>query len=108
MRGDAPGAVTQQVLAVLEVHPGRAQAASQCVLEIVHAHLQQVRLFPGPPPCGIEHVGDWLAAVGEDVRGMLAASCLHHGARDSVEHRETIIRVLHVLARDDDRREVRG
>ena len=78
MRRDPMGAVTQEVLPILEAHAGRPQTTTEGVLEVVHPNLRQVRPGACLAPRPGQHVLQGFTLVGEHVACMLPSLPIEH------------------------------
>jgi len=52
---DPRGPVAEKILAILETHAGRPEAATEGMLEIMHPDVGQSRFRPGTNPGAVEH-----------------------------------------------------
>lgn len=78
VRRDPVGAVTQEVLPILEAHAGCPQAMTERVLEVVHPNLRQVRPGACLAPRPGQHVLQGFTLVGEHVACMLPSLPIEH------------------------------
>ena len=105
VRRDPPGAMPEQILAILKAHAGRPQPAAERVLQVVNADMRQDQPVSAPaskPSVSMRSIGP--ALVGEHVRWMMPAPRLDDRSRDAVENDQPLLAVLHARARNDEDR----
>jgi hypothetical protein len=100
VRGDAPGAVTQEVLTVLEADTGGPQATTEGVLEIVDPNVRQPSSRARSFPPRVQHALHGLPFVDEHVRCMLAVSAVDDRVRNPIEDHEPFVAVLYPRSRN--------
>jgi len=93
--------MAQEVLAVLEAHPGPSKPGSKGMLQIVNPNVPKLNFSPGGLPCSGVKTCQRPSLVRKDILRMLAPLHLHNFLCDGVQDDQPVLTILDPFLRNE-------